>query len=232
MLSIIWKSDISNKIKLEILQVLSGSLLLYGFPICTLTIRLEKKLDGNYIRVQLWKTPGSSTEENNSCTVNCLPVKTGKKYWVLLIKWGRTHKRRFSMESNTWTHQCWSTSKNLHSSALSGLEDLPWVMANRDGWQKNESSESALLAWLDDDDCRTRKVWDESSILQFSVVYDLHNFGGNRIQSWCYQNIAKLLTQPSITRTVKKWIPRCNLVLISFKELVWMVIILSSTKKN
>ena len=32
----------------------------------------------------------------------------------------QTHNRRFFMESYTWTYKCWSTSKNLHSSALCG----------------------------------------------------------------------------------------------------------------
>ena len=42
--------------------------------------------------------------------------KTCKTCWELLKNSGKTHKRRSSMDSYTWTHQCWPISKNLQSS--------------------------------------------------------------------------------------------------------------------
>ena len=50
-LSIIWKSDLTNKMKLNFFQAAVVSILLYGCTTWTLTKRLEKKLDGNYTRM-------------------------------------------------------------------------------------------------------------------------------------------------------------------------------------
>ena len=50
-LSIIWKSDQTNKIKRSFFQEAVLSILLYGCTTWTLTKRLEKKLDGNYTRM-------------------------------------------------------------------------------------------------------------------------------------------------------------------------------------
>ena len=50
-LSVIWKSDLSDKIKRSFFQVAVVSILLYGCTTWTLTKRTEKKLDGNYTRM-------------------------------------------------------------------------------------------------------------------------------------------------------------------------------------
>ena len=47
-LSIIWKSDLTDKMKRSFFQAAVTSILLYGCTTWTLTKRLEKKLDGNY----------------------------------------------------------------------------------------------------------------------------------------------------------------------------------------
>ena len=47
-LSIIWKSDLTDKMKRSFFQAAVASILLYGCTTWTLTKRLEKKLDGNY----------------------------------------------------------------------------------------------------------------------------------------------------------------------------------------
>ena len=52
-LSVLWKSDLTNKIKL--------SILLYGCTIWLLTKWLKKKLDGNYTRMLRGNTPQSSS---------------------------------------------------------------------------------------------------------------------------------------------------------------------------
>ena len=61
-LLIIWKSDLTDKMKRSFFQAVVASILLYGCTTCillygcttcTLTKRLEKKLDGNYTRM-LW----------------------------------------------------------------------------------------------------------------------------------------------------------------------------------
>ena len=50
-LSIIWKSDLTDKMKRSFFQAVVVSVLLYGCTTWTLTKRLEKKLDGNYTRM-------------------------------------------------------------------------------------------------------------------------------------------------------------------------------------
>ena len=50
-LSIIWKSNLTDKMKRSFFQAAIVSILLYGCTTWTLTKRLEKKLDGNYTRM-------------------------------------------------------------------------------------------------------------------------------------------------------------------------------------
>ena len=50
-LSIIWKSDLTEKMKGSFFQAAVVSILLYGCTTWTLTKRLENKLDGNYTRM-------------------------------------------------------------------------------------------------------------------------------------------------------------------------------------
>ena len=50
-LSIIWKLDLTDKMKRSFFQAAVVSILLYGCTTWMLTKRLEKKLDGNYTRV-------------------------------------------------------------------------------------------------------------------------------------------------------------------------------------
>ena len=50
-LSIIWRSDLTDKMKHSFFQAAVVSILLYGCTTWTLTKRLEKKLDGNYTRM-------------------------------------------------------------------------------------------------------------------------------------------------------------------------------------
>ena len=55
-LSVIWKSDLTDKIKCVFFQTAVMSILLHGCTTWTLTKRMEKKLDGNYTRILLVKT--------------------------------------------------------------------------------------------------------------------------------------------------------------------------------
>ena len=50
-LSIIWKSDFSDKITCNFFQAAVVSILLYGSTTWTLTKLIEKKLDGNFTRM-------------------------------------------------------------------------------------------------------------------------------------------------------------------------------------
>ena len=53
-LSVIWKSDLTDKIKSSFFQAAVMSILLYGCTTWALTKRMEKKLDGSYTRI-LWE---------------------------------------------------------------------------------------------------------------------------------------------------------------------------------
>ena len=50
-LSVLWKSELTDKIKRSFFQVVVVSILLYGCTPWTLTKHMEKKLDGNYTRM-------------------------------------------------------------------------------------------------------------------------------------------------------------------------------------
>ena len=50
-LSVIWKLDLTDKMKRSFFQAAVVSILLYGCTTLTLTKRMEKKLDGNYTRM-------------------------------------------------------------------------------------------------------------------------------------------------------------------------------------
>ena len=50
-LSVIWKSDLTDKMKCSFFQAAVVSIMLYGCTTWTLTKRLEKKLDGSYTRM-------------------------------------------------------------------------------------------------------------------------------------------------------------------------------------
>ena len=50
-LSVIWKSDLTDKIKRSFFQAAILSILLYGCTTWTLTKHMEKRLDGNYTRM-------------------------------------------------------------------------------------------------------------------------------------------------------------------------------------
>ena len=69
-LSIIWKSDLTDKMKRSFIQAAVTSILLYGCTTWTLTKRLEKKLDGNYTRMlhAIW----NNTPQDTNYTATCL----------------------------------------------------------------------------------------------------------------------------------------------------------------
>ena len=73
-LSVIWKSDLTDKMKRSFFQAAIVSILLYGCTTWILTKRLEKKLDGNYTRIreQYWTNPGGNTPQSTNYTATYL----------------------------------------------------------------------------------------------------------------------------------------------------------------
>ena len=76
-LSIIWKSDLTDKIKRSFFQAAVVSILLYGCTTWTVTKWLEKKLDGNHTRMlrAILKSPGGNTPQGTNYTATCLPSR-------------------------------------------------------------------------------------------------------------------------------------------------------------
>ena len=64
------------------------------------------------------------------------PNETNKTCSTQLEKKGRTHKRCTSVEPIIWTSKCWLTIKNLSTTTLYILEDLPEAIDDRDEWQE------------------------------------------------------------------------------------------------
>ena len=74
-LSIIWKSNLTDKMKRSFFQAAVVSILLYGCTTWTLTKRLKKKLDGNYTRMlrAILISPGDNNPQGTNYTATCLP---------------------------------------------------------------------------------------------------------------------------------------------------------------
>ena len=81
-LSVIWKSDLTDKIKRSFFQAAFVSILLYGCTTWTLTKRMEKKLDGNYTESceLYWTNPGGNTPQNSSCTATNHPSRKQSRF--------------------------------------------------------------------------------------------------------------------------------------------------------
>ena len=78
--SVIWKSDLADKMKRSFFQAAVVSILLYGCTTWTLIKRLKKKVDGNYTRMlrAILNNPGGNTPQGTNYTATCHP--SGKLY--------------------------------------------------------------------------------------------------------------------------------------------------------
>ena len=142
-LSIIWKSDLSDKIKRNFFQAAVVSILLYGGTTWTLTTCIEKKLDGKCKRIlrailnKSWKQhptkqylyghlpPASKTIQlKRTCLVrHCLRSKDKLISDVFL--WSSSHGRVSVNQTRTYLQR-------LCSDTVYSLEDLPESMDDKD----------------------------------------------------------------------------------------------------
>ena len=133
-LSIIWKSDLTDKMKCSFFQAAVTSILLYGCTTWTLTKRLKKKLDGNYTRMlrailnKSWQQHPTRHQLYGHLppitkTIQVRRTRHAGHCWrsrdelirdVLL--WIPTHGPRKSR----------ATSSNVHSAAMWGYRMLSW----------------------------------------------------------------------------------------------------------
>ena len=74
-LSVIWKSDLTDKMKHSFFQAAVVSILLYGCTTWTLYKRMEKSLTATTQECceQFWTNPGGNTPQSSSCTATYLP---------------------------------------------------------------------------------------------------------------------------------------------------------------
>ena len=75
-LSIIWKSDLTDKMKRSFFQAVVVLILLYGCTTWTLTKRLERKLDRNYTRMlrAVLNKSCDNTPRDTNYTDTCPPI--------------------------------------------------------------------------------------------------------------------------------------------------------------
>ena len=128
-LFIIWKSDLTDKLKGDFFQVVAVSVLLYGNTTWTLAKRLEYKLDGSCTRIlraalnKSWKQHPTKEQLYGHLppitqTIREMANKTRR---TLLEKRGRAHKQRAPVGPYAWTHQRGSANEDLHRAALRGF---------------------------------------------------------------------------------------------------------------
>ena len=142
-LLVIWKSDLTDKMKRSLFQAAVLSILLYGYTTWTLTKRMEKKLDGNYskrlraILNKSWRQHPTKKQLYGHLppitkTIKIRRARHARHYWrsrdklisdVLLCtpKAGRP--------ARTYIQQ-------LCGDAGCSSENLPEVMDDREGWRE------------------------------------------------------------------------------------------------
>ena len=101
------------------------------------------------------------------------PNNPNKTCWILLVKWGRRHKRHSPEDSYTWIHV--GRPAKTYISSRYRLEDLPGAIDNRNKWweKEKESGDSVLSARLDNDD---DDDYDSAASQQAHHAHTLHNF--------------------------------------------------------
>ena len=163
-LSIIWKSNLTDKMKRNFFLAAVVAILLYGCTIWTLTKRLEKKLDGNHTRMlrailnkswqqhptrhQLYGHQPTITKtiqaKRNRHAGNCWRSKDLSVSDVLL--WTPAYgQSKAGRPARTYIQKlCDDTGFNP--------EDLPEAMNDRETWRERGSGISVLAARDDGDD--------------------------------------------------------------------------------
>ena len=147
-LSIIWKSDLTDKMKRSFFQAAVVSILLYRCTTWTLTKRLEKKLDGNYTRI-LWAILNKSWRQHptKSQLYGHLPPITKTIQVRRTRHAGHCWRSRDELISDVllWTPSYGRAKagrpartyiQQLCENARCSPEDLPEAMNDREEWRE------------------------------------------------------------------------------------------------
>ena len=161
-LSVIWKSDLTDKMKRSFFQAAIVSILLYGCPPWMLTKRMEKKLDGNYTRMQRsiliksWRQHPTKQQLYGHLiiitkTIQVRQTRHAGHYWRSrdklisdLLLWTLSHGRAKA----GWLAQ--TNIQKLCEDAGCIPEDLPEAMNDREGWRERVRNIRADSSWHDD----------------------------------------------------------------------------------
>ena len=147
-LSVIWKSDLTDKMKRSFFQAAVMSILLYGCTTWTLTKRLEKKLDGNYTRMLLAILNKSWRQHPTRHQLyGHLPPITKTIQVRQTRHAGHCWRSRDELISDVflWTSiygrakagwPAWTYIQQLCEDMGCSPEDLPEAMNNREKWQE------------------------------------------------------------------------------------------------
>ena len=170
-LSVVWRSDLTDKMKCSFFQAAVVSILLYGCTTWTLTKRMEKKLDGNYTRI-LWAILNKSWRQHPTkmqLYVHLPPItKTTKIRWTRHA--GNCWRSRDELISDVllWTPSHGQAKAGRpartyiqHLCPVTGCspEDLPKARDDGEGWQRGPEI-SVLIARHDYDE----KVLDKNHL--------------------------------------------------------------------
>ena len=147
-LSVIWKSDLTDKMKLSFFQAAIVSIQLYGCTKWTLTKQKEKKLDGNYTRMlrailnKSWKQHSIKQQLYGHLLPITKTIQVRRtrhaghcwRSWDELISdeplWTPSHGReKAGRPARTYIQQ-------LCEDTGSSPEDLPEAMNHREGWRE------------------------------------------------------------------------------------------------
>ena len=121
-LSIIWKSDLTDKMKRSFFQAVVASILLYGCTTWTQTKRLGKKLDGNYTRMlrstlnKFWRQHPTRHQLYGHLPPITKTIQVRRTR--LLEKQGWAHKWWTPMDPRIWPSKSRTTSSNIHNTAM------------------------------------------------------------------------------------------------------------------
>ena len=160
-LSIIWKSDLTNKMKCSFFQAAVTLILLYGCTTWTLTKRLEKKLDGNYTRMlcailnKSWRRHPHKTPTVRPPATKTIQVRRARhagqcwrsrdKLISDVLLWTPTRGRaKAGRPAQTYIQQ-------LCEDTGCCPEDLPRAMNDREEWRervRDIRATSAIWWWI------------------------------------------------------------------------------------
>ena len=161
-LSVIWKSDLTDKMKCSFFQAAVMSMLLYGCTTWMLTKHMEKKLDSNYTRMlqailnKSWRQHPTKQQLYGHLPLitNTIQVRRTRltgHYWRSrdelisdILQWNLSHKR-----AKAW-QPAWTYIQQPCADTGCSPEDLARSKDEREGWQervRNIHADSVRWWW-------------------------------------------------------------------------------------